>query len=197
MGRIEPVVANRRERARHRRDAMRECRRTECRLADGPSVHLQPDIPGDRPVVRRRELHEQIVRMLTIVDGLSLANLAARQHIGVPAPANRPRLEADHSPKAEMSGAETSISHPHEPVDAPALVAAALTTQSPPASGDPAQQHDMQHMHMGEDQDIAMSPAREGSGTSWLRDETPMYAVHSQAGKWTLMAHGKERRQWC
>src|SRR3954470_3210200 len=61
--------------------------------------------------------------------------------------------------------------------------------QNPPAGGDPAQ-HDMQHMHMGEDQDMAMPPAREGSGTSWLPDETPMYAVHRQAAKWTLMAHG-------
>src|SRR5438874_11195991 len=106
MGRIEPVMADRRERARHRRDAMRECRRAECRLADWASVQLQPDVPGDRPVVRSSEFHEQIMRMLTIVDGLSLANLAARQHIGVPAPANRPRLEADHSAPAEMSGAE-------------------------------------------------------------------------------------------
>jgi len=43
--------------------------------------------------------------------------------------------------------------HQHEP-------------QKPPAA-DPAQQHDMQHMHMGEDQDMAMPPARGGSGTSW------------------------------
>jgi hypothetical protein len=60
----------------------------------------------------------------------------------------------------------------------------------PPTDSAPAQQHDMQHMHMGDDQNMAMPPAREGSGTSWLPDETPMYAIHSQAGKWTLMAHG-------
>jgi hypothetical protein len=61
--------------------------------------------------------------------------------------------------------------------------------QRPPASATPAQQHDMQHMHMA-DENMAMAPSREGSGTSWLPDETPMYAIHSQAGKWTLMAHG-------
>ena len=33
-----------------------------------------------------------------------------------------------------------------------------------------------------------MPSAREGSGTSWLPDETPMYAIHGQAGSWTLMA---------
>ena len=30
---------------------------------------------------------------------------------------------------------------------------------------------------------------REGSGTSWLPDTTPMYAIHRQSGPWTLMAH--------
>lgn len=47
----------------------------------------------------------------------------------------------------------------------------------------------MQHMQMG-GEEMVMAPAREGSGTSWLPDETPMYAVHRQAGPWTLMAHG-------
>ena len=69
-------------------------------------------------------------------------------------------------------------------------------TQSPPAGGNPSPQHDMQHMHMGEDQEMAVPPTREGSGTSWLPDETPMYAVHSQAGKWTLMAHGNAFLQY-
>ena len=67
--------------------------------------------------------------------------------------------------------------------------------QNPPAGGDPAQ-HDMQHMHMGEDQDMAMPSTREGSGTSWLPDETPMYAIHSQARKWMLMAHGNAFLQY-
>jgi hypothetical protein len=51
-------------------------------------------------------------------------------------------------------------------------------------------QQDMQHMHMGQDEDMTMPSSREGSGTSWLPDETPMYAIHGQAGGWMLMAHG-------
>ncbi len=31
---------------------------------------------------------------------------------------------------------------------------------------------------------------RDGSGTSWLPDETPMYAFHAQARGWMLMGHG-------
>src|SRR5689334_11976027 len=59
--------------------------------------------------------------------------------------------------------------------------------QQPAASGD-AHQHDMQHGQ--HEQEMFMVPAREGSGTSWLPDETPMYAIHRQAGDWTLMGHG-------
>lgn len=37
---------------------------------------------------------------------------------------------------------------------------------------------------------LGISMARDGSGTSWLPDMTPMYAVHRQAGSWGLMGHG-------
>jgi hypothetical protein len=47
--------------------------------------------------------------------------------------------------------------------------------------------HDMQHMHdVGS---MVMPSSRDGSGTSWLPDDAPMYALHRQAGDWTLMAH--------
>jgi YHS domain-containing protein len=45
-----------------------------------------------------------------------------------------------------------------------------------PATGDHAA-HDMTAM------------AREGSGTAWLPDTTPMYAVHRDKGAWQLMGH--------
>lgn len=60
----------------------------------------------------------------------------------------------------------------------------------------PAPRQDIQHMHMGDQQDMTMPPTREGSGTSWLPDETPMYAIHGQAGKWTLMVHGSAFLQY-
>jgi hypothetical protein len=82
------------------------------------------------------------------------------------------------------------------PPAAVAQVSAGTATQSPPtpaATGsDQAPPHDMQHMDMPmeHDGDMAMPSTRGGSGTSWLPDETPMYAVHAQAGRWMLMAHG-------
>ena len=56
-----------------------------------------------------------------------------------------------------------------------------------------------QHQHEGHtvaqaDQQVPMT--RDGSGTSWLPDETPMYAVHSTARGWTLMGHGNAFLQY-
>jgi hypothetical protein len=45
--------------------------------------------------------------------------------------------------------------------------------------------HDMTLMGHG-----AMPAPRDGSGTSWQPDETPMYGVHRALGEWTLMLHG-------
>ncbi len=43
---------------------------------------------------------------------------------------------------------------------------------------------------------LGISMAREGSGTSWLPDETPMHALHATAGPWLLMAHGNAFLQY-
>lgn len=37
---------------------------------------------------------------------------------------------------------------------------------------------------------LNISMTREGSGTSWLPDSSPMYAVHVTTGPWLLMFHG-------
>ena len=40
-----------------------------------------------------------------------------------------------------------------------------------------------------EHEDHDMQMAREGSGTAWLPDTTPMYAIHWRRGAWQFMAH--------
>lgn len=67
-----------------------------------------------------------------------------------------------------------------------ATPASAQAAAQPPASEQhqhgvaaPEQEHDQHDMQM----------AREGSGTSWLPDMTPMYAIHWKHGAWQLMAH--------
>lgn len=43
--------------------------------------------------------------------------------------------------------------------------------------------------HQGHDMQMGMQMSREGSGTAWLPDSTPMYAMHWRRGPWQLMAH--------
>jgi len=61
--------------------------------------------------------------------------------------------------------------------------------QHPPANPQPPTAD--QHQHPGPSNVTAAAPlAREGSGTSWLPEATPMYAVHGALGKWETMVHG-------
>jgi hypothetical protein len=74
-----------------------------------------------------------------------------------------------------LAQAQTQAPHQHEqhqPAPAPDAHAEHLTPQDPAHAG-----HDMTSM------------AREGSGTGWLPDASPMYALHGSRGGWTLMAH--------
>jgi hypothetical protein len=50
------------------------------------------------------------------------------------------------------------------------------------------------HQHEGEPGEISMT--RDGSGTSWLPDETPMYALHRQSTGWMLMLHANAFLQY-
>ena len=62
-------------------------------------------------------------------------------------------------------------------------VAASAAGQTP---ADAAQQHEG---HTTSSNDQQTPAARDGSGTAWLPDESPMYAVHSIKGPWMLMFH--------
>lgn len=58
--------------------------------------------------------------------------------------------------------------------------------QTPPAA--PAEDH-TQHAQHAQAQ-ASLFQAREGSGTSWLPERSPMYAGHATAAGWELMWHG-------
>jgi YHS domain-containing protein len=58
-----------------------------------------------------------------------------------------------------------------------------------PAAGQAEHQHETSSAETQEGGHDMASMAREGSGTSWLPDSSPMYAVHRQNGPWMLMAH--------
>jgi hypothetical protein len=121
---IEPMVADRCDRIVHRREAMRESRWPERGLAGEGRIELPADRLHQRPVVLRGQLHEEIVRMLTIVDGVPFANLSRRQHVERAASWQRPRLETEHRSEAERSLSSASPRHRHTPVAALELMCA-------------------------------------------------------------------------
>ena len=59
--------------------------------------------------------------------------------------------------------------------------------QAPPLATTEQPQHAAASEPAPEGHDTPM--AREGSGTAWLPDTTPMYAIHWQRGSWQFMAH--------
>ena len=68
-------------------------------------------------------------------------------------------------------------------------VAAQTQSSSPPPSST-SEQHEHGPPPAGQDdQQPDMQMAREASGTAWLPDTTPMYAIHWQRGSWRFMAH--------
>lgn len=73
------------------------------------------------------------------------------------------------------------------------LVSAAQNQPHHPAATARARQ-DTMHMHMTGPLGISMH--REASGTAWLPDATPMYAVHTMSGPWMLMLHGNVFAQY-
>jgi hypothetical protein len=77
---------------------------------------------------------------------------------------------------------------------AAAIVLAGSAPARAQAGAPAAHQHEhpapqTQDPHAGHDMGSMASMAREGSGTSWLPDATPMYAFHTSKNGWTLMAH--------
>ncbi len=69
-----------------------------------------------------------------------------------------------------------------------ALGATPMQRLSAHPAPDDQHQHDMAGMpHEHADHQLQME--REGSGTAWLPDAGPLYAIHWQRGAWLLMAH--------
>ena len=59
------------------------------------------------------------------------------------------------------------------------------------AAAQPPDQHPSEHIAGEMQMSMPAQPQdRQGSGTAWLPDDTPMYALHSTQGPWALMGHG-------
>src|SRR5688572_485522 len=91
------------DRRRERRDAMWKSHRTKRRFAGQPRVELQSHSRGQLALIDARCLHEEIVRMLPVVDGTAVARFARRKQIRIAALADGGALDAEHRSKAEKA----------------------------------------------------------------------------------------------
>jgi len=122
---VLPVVHDRRERIVHRRRAMRERDRPHRRLADGRRVQRDADAIGDRALEESGELHDEIVRVLSVVQRLALVRLSGLEEQGITLTAQRPRLGAAHRAELELARRGLPRRHEHRPVQARHVVDAA------------------------------------------------------------------------
>lgn len=72
----------------------------------------------------------------------------------------------------------------------PSATFAQTPTQPPNQGGMPMPQGQMQMSMAMLENPLGIDHTRDGSGTSWLPDASPMQGVMRQAGPWTLMLHG-------
>src|SRR5436190_9437691 len=105
-----------RRRVLQRGRSMHERGRTKCRLAWIAEICEPGATIAERQSVLRRQLHEEIVRMLPIDYRLSLVCLTCLKQQGRSARRKSKRLGAEHAAQLECARAKFSIGHRHEPI---------------------------------------------------------------------------------
>jgi hypothetical protein len=95
---------------------------------------------------------------------------------------------------AEPSFSSVAHASVAEPVQGSVAEPSLSSVDSPPDQHEG--HHTPQASHEGHGDAAGIPATREGSGTSWLPDESPMYAVHLQSRGWTFMLHGRAFLQY-
>ena len=97
---------------------MHERRRAQRRLAGRRGVQLEAERVPDRVPVDRRQLHEEVVRMLAVVQRGAAVGLAAlEQERKLQISAHRRGLEGQHRTEQELTAQQRVRGHAHDPVD--------------------------------------------------------------------------------
>src|SRR5215216_3039973 len=105
---------------------MHECDGTECWLSGWCCVNAPRQSLVDFALVQRTQLHPEVVRMLAIVQRLTLVRLSSLQEQWIAAFGDGQRIEAEHRPSLEATASEVASSHQHSPVQRAELVVTAL-----------------------------------------------------------------------
>src|SRR5206468_13051750 len=125
--RIQPVVRDGRHRDVRAGVPVHERGRSQGWLAGEPAMDEERAIAA-RHAVRARELHEQVVRVLSVDERrTAVRRLTGLKEQWIALLADRTWLEREHGAKPQGAGPKGALGHPHAHVVAEDLLAAAIS----------------------------------------------------------------------
>src|SRR5213593_4131529 len=146
---ILPVMGDRGERIVGGGGPVRKGDRPHRRLAHRSEIDGEPQIPAHGPLVQRGELHEELVRVLAIVQRRFPVGLARLEGQRIASSSDGPRLGTEHAAELEPAAAQRAACSGHRPIDEPWTIGARgypLLLQSGESYGG-TPLHDRQHPH--------------------------------------------------
>src|SRR5271170_6612152 len=108
---ILPMVADRRFRELARGIAMRECHRTQSRIAYRGDEKLGDSVLAERVRVVDAERHDEVVWMLAVDDGPAIGGFAGLENQRVAAIRDGQRFEAEHGLEEKGAAARFVLEH--------------------------------------------------------------------------------------
>ena len=106
---------------------MHERNRPKRGFASGPARQCESGRRGYRNAPHRRELHEQVVRMLPVDERPAVQRFAGLEEFPVAVLADGGRIETEHAGDGEVAVGRLPAGHPHPPIGRDDFVAAART----------------------------------------------------------------------
>src|ERR1700722_3067182 len=127
--------------------------RADSRVANRRDIKRQQCIFGKLPIIKKREFHEKVVRMLSVHDGFTVRSFTELKKFRILPARNRRRLPAEHPPRSESSWTPSALRHRHQPARSKNLIRAARAGLLLGIKESPAMEHDsprafLRHEHV-------------------------------------------------
>src|SRR5256885_15846905 len=97
------------------RGAMWICGWPHSRITHRSEIEREQGVVAKFPIVNRCQLHDEVVGMLAVHDGLPKRGLSLLEQLRVETLAHCPRFQAGHKPQGQLARAKLLLCHRHEP----------------------------------------------------------------------------------
>src|ERR1700730_4714684 len=119
------MMAQRRHRVFAGGTAMWISLRADSRIANGRGIKRQQCIFGDLPVIKKREFHEEVVRVLAVHDRFTVRSFAELKKFRIAPTRNCRWLQTEHPTSSESSCTQSALRHRHQPARSKNLIRSA------------------------------------------------------------------------